>query len=566
MTLRAADIHRWDPAAVRAVAHAARARAQAAFDAADGLAGLPCLTSWGGRAATAAAEAISRTRRDLDACGVDALLAGHAAGRAAERIEALCTDLFRLEGEALALGLAVDAEDNRIVEVAPGREVAAAMLQTRLNTLVAEADSIDAELTAALRVDGVPVVPSLYGSGSLGGPLPEDPRQFHDLWQRLTVPQRDELYRRDPAIGNHPGMPTGSPADPGSDHYNRRHLAAALAAARAAGSEHRADLQAVDDALTEAARNGADTRLMLLDLGSGQLVHAAVAVGNPDTADHVSVTAPGLNSTVRRSIGTMTAEAVVLQRETVRQLAAAGKPTETVAAIAWIGYDAPQIPGPGSPADLARSGLGGYQVSHDGAARAGAVNLARFYDGIQGARAGGPAHLTAIGHSYGSLTTGLALQSSGDHGVSEAVFYGSPGVQAATPAQLNLAAGHVFAMATPDDPIRFVYQAPPVVRTVAAVTPGVFDDVLLGVSDVTGTGAFGPNPATNPNFVRLETGPAVVTGPGGAALRFDGAAGHSEYPKLGSTRGPDGEALLRTPGYNLAAVVAGLSSQTIKGD
>ncbi|MBU3749433.1 MAG: hypothetical protein FGM52_03110, partial [Mycobacterium sp.] len=338
----------------------------------------------------------------------------------------------------------------------------------------------------------------------------------------------------------------------------------ALAAARASGSAALADLQAVDDALAEAERNGADARLMLLDLDSGQQVHAAVAVGNPDTATHVAVTTPGLNSTVRGTLGTMTAEAVVLQRETLRQLSAAGRPTETAAAIAWIGYDAPQIPGPGSPADLARSGLGGYQVSHDGAARAGAVSLARFYDGIQAARTGGPAHLTAIGHSYGSLTTGLALQVSGDHGVSEAVFYGSPGIGAATPADLNLAPGHVYAMASPDDPIRFVYQAPPLARVLAAVTPGVVDDALLSVATVSGTGAFGPDPATNPNFVRLETGPAVVTDPGGPAWQFDGAAGHSEYPKLGSTRDPDGEPLPRTPGYNIAAVVAGLGQRTIR--
>ena len=274
-----------------------------------------------------------------------------------------------------------------------------------------------------------------------------------------------------------------------------------------------------------------------------------------------------------------------MQREAQRQLVADGKAGEAAAAIAWIGYDAPQIPGPGleasalgvplipglpvsfNPLDVARSEQGAYQVSHDAVAKAGAVDLARFYDGIQAARDVGPAHLTAIGHSYGSLTTGLALQVPGDHGVSDAIFYGSPGIEAATPAQLNLAPGHVFVMETPDDPIDYVYQAPPLLHALAAATPMPFDDLLLGASDASGTGDFGPNPATNPNFVRLETGPSVLhDGHGAAVLQFDGAAGHSDYPRLGSTTGPDGTPLLRTPGYNIAAVVAGLSDSAIKGD
>ncbi len=551
MTLRAADIHRWDPAAVRAVAHAARARAQAAFDAADGLAGLPCLTSWGGRAATAAAEAISRTRRDLDAAGVEATLVGHAAGRAAERIEALRTDLFRLEGEAAACGLAVDGEDNRIVGVAPGNEVAAAMLQTRLNTLVAEADSVDAELTAALRVDGVPVAPALYGSGSLDGPLPEDPRQFRDLWRRLTVAQRDELYRRDPAIGNHPGMPTGSPADPGSDHYNRRHLASALAAARAAGGRSRADLDVLDAQLA----GHPDRKLMLFAPDSGERVHAAIAVGDPDTAEHVSVTTPGLNTTVAASMAAMVSEATSLRREALRQLSrAGGRAEQQVAAIAWIGYDTPQVRLPDDPADLPAAARGLYQVSHDDVARTGAADLARFYDGIVAARGGAPLNLTAIGHSYGSLTTGLALQQPGRHGVDAAIFYGSPGIEAATPAQLGLASGRVFTMATPDDPIRWVYDGPPIARVLARVIPGTFDDALLGAADLSGAGHFGPDPATNPTFVHLETGPVRAAD----GWQLEGAAGHSQYPEPGLAGLP------RSTGYNIAAVVAGLSHNVIE--
>jgi hypothetical protein len=554
VTLSAADLARWDPGEVRAVAAAAQARAQAALDAADGLGRLPCLTSWGGRAATAAAEAIARTRRDLDAAAGEALLVGQAVRRAAERIEALRSELLRLEGEAAACGLGVDLSGNRIVGVAPGNEVAAGMLQGRLDTVVAEANSIDAELASALSVDGEPVatLPSPGLAGALPeGPLPEDPTQFHDRWVALSAAQRDELYRRDPAIGNHPGMPTGSPGDPGGDHYNRRHLAAVLAAARAAGSDHLADLDELDAQLA----GHPDRKLMLFDPSSGQRVHAAIAVGDPDTAEHVSVTVPGLNTTVAASMGAMVSEATSLRREALRQLSrAGGHPEQDVAAIAWIGYDTPQVRLPDDPADLPAVARGLYQVSHDDVARAGAADLARFFDGIVAARGGAPLNLTAVGHSYGSLTTGLALQQPGQHGVDAAIFYGSPGIGAATPAQLGLAPGTVFTMATPDDPIRWVYDGPPIARVLARVIPGTVDDALLGAADLSGAGHFGPDPATNPHFVHLETGPVRAAD----GWQLDGAAGHSQYPEPGSAGLP------RSSGYNIAAVVAGLPHNVIE--
>lgn len=593
MTLTVAEIERWNAGDVREVFDAASSRAQAAFDAADGLAELPVFSTWGGETAEAACAAIGRTRRDLDSYGNEVMTVAEAARRAAESIDGIQSDLAALKADAAGWGLEIDPSTNSIVPipiVRPSRRTlqeAVPPLQDRLNSLVEQANSLDHQLAAAILLAdfAAPLSPSPHVSDpdvrdALAGRLPENPKAFHDLWQKLSVDQRDLLYSRDHSIGNHPGTPTGDARNPGSDHYNRLHLADELASARASRASNLPDLEAVAASLDGARQDGADARLMLLDLTSGDRLHAAVAIGDPDNATHVSVTTPGLNTTVRGDMTTMTAQAVGLQRETRRQLAAAGKPGESAAAIAWIGYDAPQIPGPGlvvgaplipglplafNPLDVARSELGGYQVSHDDVAKAGAVSLAGFYDGVQASRDLGPAHLTAIGHSYGSLTTGLALQVAGDHGVSDAVFYGSPGVEAATPAQLNLAPGHVFAMETPDDPIQAVYDAPPLLRGLAAATPFPFDDLLVGASDLSGTGDFGPNPATNPNFVRLETGPSVVVD-GGAVLQFEGASGHSDYPLPGSTVGPDGVPLPRTPGYNIAAVVGGLSERAIRGD
>lgn len=424
------------------------------------------------------------------------------------------------------------------------------------------------------------------------GPVPEDPKQFHDFWNSLTPGQKEWLYNSDNNIGNHPGMPCDPPDGLGYDHYNRRHLAEELERAQSAaaqaqalgnqhpdwaageniprpnkpgaifddrvayenwqrqfdaardGSKYLPDLKAVDSAV----RASPDRKLMLLDTESGTQARAAIAVGDPDKATHVSVTAPGLNTTVHGSIGGMTEEATNLRREALRQLRfEPGHEGDTVSAIAWIGYDPPQVPG----FDEKTASLSGiWGVTHDDLARAGAHDLARFYDGIQASHLGGPADLTAIGHSYGSLTTGLALQEPGDHGVSRALFYGSPGIAASTPEQLQLQSGQVYAMQTPDDPIQRVYDA----RAVGQGIP------ILGSYLNNEFGDFGSNPATNPEFTRLETGATTVPDGRGGTITLQEAHGHSDYPRF-----PDGGGL-RTTNYNIAAVLADLGDKAVRGD
>ncbi|BBU21999.1 alpha/beta hydrolase [Mycobacterium xenopi] len=435
---------------------------------------------------------------------------------------------------------------------------------------------------------------------ALSKPLPDDPDKLHDLWEKLTPQERDWLYQHDHSLGNHDGLPAVD-----RDRYNRLTLGEELAQAQAAateadalqaqhpdwaqgknipqpnepgaifqdrldyeawqrrydaarnGAKNLADLQAVD----KTVKGNPDRKLLLLDTHTGRQTHAAVAVGDPDKATHVSVTTPGLNTTVHGSIGGMVDEATHLRMEALRQLSfTPGHEHDSVSAIAWIGYDTPQVPGWD---DLGKSISGGWDVSHDDLAKAGAHDLARFYDGLGAAHQGAPAHLTAIGHSYGSLTTGLALQEPGNHGVTDALFYGSPGIEASTPQQLHVQPGHVYAMETPDDPIQRVYDAPPVAHAGASLLPFPFNVIAEGALDgaeATGAGQFGPNPATNPNFTHLGTGPATVPDGHGGTLNLEGAHGHSEYPRQGSNNLP------RTTGYNIAAVVAGLGANTVRSN
>jgi hypothetical protein len=402
---------------------------------------------------------------------------------------------------------------------------------------------------------------------------PQDPTEFLHWWNSLTPQQKDAAYAADHNIGNHDGMPSAD-----RNHYGKLNLADQLAKAQAAADRAEAltaqhptwaqdhgggadpgyhsepgyaewkrqydaathdarylpDLKAVDEAL----KVDPNRMLLLLDTESGSQVRAAIAVGDPDTADHVSVTTPGLNTTVHGAIGSMAREATSVQQEAIRQLRnTPGHQSDTVAAIAWIGYDPPQITGDGLGATVA----GAWAVTQDDLARSGARDLARFYDGIKAVHQG-PLDLTAIGHSYGSLTTGLALQEPGDHGVDRALFYGSPGIQASTPADLQLQAGQVFTMATPDDRVvQGVYGAKTLAPGIPIVGP-YLNEVL---------GDFGPNPATNPNFTRLETDATTVIESGGSAMVLQQAHGHSDYPRFPDAGG------LRTTNYNIAAVIAG---------
>ena len=177
--------------------------------------------------------------------------------------------------------------------------------------------------------------------------------------------------------------------------------------------------------------------------------------------------------------------------------------------------------------------MAGYEVIIDkiaGAGRAAQRVAVQFDQGINAARADEP-HRTALGHSYGSLTTGIALQQ--NTGVRDAVFFGSPGITdtpswlpgSGNPVQhLQVPTGHTYDLAASGDPI---------------------------ANDVPILGRYGDAPQTLPSVTQLSTDAAVSPdGPLAASH------GHSQYTT--SINGID-----TTSKYNIAAVVAGQPDLTI---
>ncbi|SEP78121.1 Alpha/beta hydrolase [Lentzea xinjiangensis] len=149
----------------------------------------------------------------------------------------------------------------------------------------------------------------------------------------------------------------------------------------------------------------------------------AVAFGNPDTADNVAVCVPGTTSKLS-SFGLD--QAANLSAEM----------GQNGAAIQWLGYDAPEfLPG---------------QVNDPAQAREGGAILAKD---VEGYRAANPnAHVTVIGHSYGSTVVGYSAMDNGLK-ADDIAFVGSPGVGASNVDQLTAGRGHVYVGGTEHDPV-----------------------------------------------------------------------------------------------------------------
>ncbi|MGC5627490.1 alpha/beta hydrolase [Georgenia sp. Z1344] len=254
-------------------------------------------------------------------------------------------------------------------------------------------------------------------------PPPDGDEQAQaDWWESLTPAQRQEILDDEPdLVGNRDGIPSTA-----RDEANRNRLDGektdaeeALAAAEASGDQGAIDdAQAALDSITQVEETIAqDGRyLLLLDTESGDRVKAAVANGDVDTADHVSVLTPGFTTTVDGSLASYDSRMSSLKGVTEAELDRYGHHDQTVATVSWLGYDAPQWD----------ETLSGNSVALSGAAQRGGDDLAGFYTGINASRPVDP-NLTALGHSYGSTTQGYALQQEGT-GVDNTVFMSSPGI------------------------------------------------------------------------------------------------------------------------------------------
>ncbi|SDM91035.1 alpha/beta hydrolase [Allokutzneria albata] len=490
------DVRRWRQPTLDAAFQALGSRRDTLVGFDDELHGTKSPPGWSGPAAEAATkhhgELTERMRRLV--AGISAVR--RAVGEAADAVKAVQRALGDAEHMAGKHGFSI-ADDGKIFDVAHPRPTDETQIRERLfirieladrvEQVLRRANDIDADLAAVLeraaldRIDdgcGTSLNDASLagqatgGLSTIGPPKGGSPDDNAGWWSSLSDAERAAMLKEHPDwLGNLDGLPAvvrdqanraqlpveraklneevsrlekeihdiGQRMLRSSSERTDLSLAHQLAAARAklaATQENVASLDAIDKTLSRG-----DRQLLVFD-PSGARHKAAIASGNVDTAEHVTVFTPGLGTTVRGDMPAYDDHMNKLRDVAERASEREGKPT-SVAAVTWIGYEAPQ-------ATLDELLNKNRSVMSDAAARSGAEKLTGFLNGVDASRTTDP-HLTAIGHSYGSLTTGLALQKG--TGVDDAVFFGSPGLGTSNLEDLKVRPGHSWVVEARGDPV-----------------------------------------------------------------------------------------------------------------
>ncbi|QOR71643.1 hypothetical protein IM660_04980 [Ruania alkalisoli] len=281
---------------------------------------------------------------------------------------------------------------------------------------------------------------------ALSIPEPVSPQDRAAWWKNLSPAERQAAIEALPElVGNGDGLPASA-----RDAANRilldRDLSAlsekerlgtlteaeakTLANARAA----RKALSQLDDFTDPLTGDKPGGTLWLYDpdafSGDGRV---AVAVGDLDTADDVAVQVPGITTEMDDAPGYATKAANLYES------ARYGGDGSSVASMFWLGYDTPE-----SAVDI--------DTVTRGRAEDGGTRLADAIDGLRASRED-KAHLTVIGHSYGSTTTSYAAT---DHGLAadNVALIGSPGAgPAETADDFSVGADNVYVGRNSRDPV-----------------------------------------------------------------------------------------------------------------
>ena len=261
-------------------------------------------------------------------------------------------------------------------------------------------------------------------------------------WSGVSDAKKTAMAAETPElVGNLEGLPYGV-----RDRANRASLTQAEGAirsqlragvGRAAADELNRRLhmlEQVRDALRVGSSHNARTLVALNPAGEGT---AVIVIGDVTTADYVDYVIPGMFSSIAGQLGGFTAgtdRIVSDQQAWLKRLQPTDTPT--VAAVAWIGYQTPNLSNVAT-LDLAEQGEAALTAS---------------IQGLRAVRAGNQPYLSILAHSYGSTTAMLALQRN-DISVDALAVFGSPGAPAASVDQLHVADRNVWVGAAQWDPV-----------------------------------------------------------------------------------------------------------------
>ncbi|MCW2546043.1 MAG: hypothetical protein JWN96_503, partial [Mycobacterium sp.] len=274
---------------------------------------------------------------------------------------------------------------------------------------------------ALAEVDGIPArIRDATNRMRLAGALQDAERKYEAAARGVWHDLRNDIA----VIARHLPWPLSSVSklmDPDLQRWKRR-------------------VDALRDLTRQVARPGSE--LLVFDpAGDGR---AVVASGEVESGDAIAVVGPGMNTELDNVAS--------LIRESDALAGAAGA---SVVAVAWLGYDAPNL----------------LQVAGDKKAKTGARALNQFTAGLR-ATAQQVQRVTVIGHSYGTLVAGLAARSAPAE--DDLVLLASPGVEATSAAQLKVPTGHVWVARAGTDPIQVVFWPAKFSRFLGLPAPLVF--------------------------------------------------------------------------------------------
>ena len=326
-------------------------------------------------------------------------------------------------------------------------EPALQFASTRIASLLSRAEAFISELEARF---------SRVNSGEAGAehayqtsdneeaqlpPPGSKPRQIAAWWGSLSDQQKKKLIEKYPEIiGNLDGVDIKT-----RNRVNRSLVDGMLAEAEDRERQTHDDLvhrgmtshsyanrysKALDDVedlkvLQKVLKN--PERMLLVCDRSGERLKVAIGSGNFDEAQHIGVYVPGRGTTVRGSLldCVKKSEGLITAAQKLRE--------SSYATVAWLGYDAPlSIP----------------DVANTHRANAGADRLENFLEGVS-AIYGEKVHLTLLGHSYGSTTSGIAVSHVSPNVVDDLVLFGSPGSGVQLGAEYRVPEGHRWVSAVP---------------------------------------------------------------------------------------------------------------------
>jgi hypothetical protein len=321
--------------------------------------------------------------------------------------------------------------------------------------LLAQMRLLDERTSAALlasRPPGGMAAPPASRGGS--------PEQVRAWWGSLPAPQRERLLREHPeAVGWLDGVPAAD-----RDRANRVLLAERIEAltARQAHLADRAErlrfglplwltppvllplvvpieielaqvrarLEGLEAVQSTLAAYGAHALLLGIDGGDAGS-RAVVALGDPDLARHTAVFVPGAGTDPHDLPG-----GVGRMAQLWREADAMTSDLRDVSVVYWLGYDPPDLLG----------------TLSSGASRSGAGQLIPFLAGLAATHDATPAHVTLIGHSYGSTVVAEAGLAGGLR-VDDIIAAGSPGMHTDHAADLRLDPRHVWGGLAPADAV-----------------------------------------------------------------------------------------------------------------